>query len=146
MLPSLSYGSRPQTTGAVRVARARRTLDDQVWGDPAWSRDNWLVFGERQRAFDSVCAAELDALRADGFLTRLELVFSRDADGGEYVQDRLRALAGELRAAVAAGAVIYVCGSLQGMAGGVDAALAEILGAGALDDLASANRYRRDVY
>jgi sulfite reductase (NADPH) flavoprotein alpha-component len=109
-------------------------------------RDNWLVFGERQRAFDSVCAAELDALRADGFLTRLELVFSRDADGGEYVQDRLRALAGELRAAVAAGAVIYVCGSLQGMAGGVDAALAEILGAGALDDLASANRYRRDVY
>lgn len=109
-------------------------------------RDNWLVFGERQRAFDSVCADELAALRADGFLTRLELVFSRDADGGEYVQDRLHALADELRAAVAAGAVIYVCGSLQGMAGGVDAALADVLGAGALEDLASANRYRRDVY
>jgi len=65
MLPSLSYGSRPQTTGAVRVARARRTLDDQVWGDPAWSRDNWLVFTVIQDV--GQCAkARLDKMRPDG--------------------------------------------------------------------------------
>jgi sulfite reductase (NADPH) flavoprotein alpha-component len=44
------------------------------------------------------------------------------------------------------GAVIYVCGSLVGMAGGVDAALTEILGQDQMDQLSAAGRYRRDVY
>jgi sulfite reductase (NADPH) flavoprotein alpha-component len=39
-----------------------------------------------------------------------------------------------------------VCGSLQGMAGGVDDALAEILGADERDALMAGGRYRRDVY
>jgi sulfite reductase (NADPH) flavoprotein alpha-component len=44
------------------------------------------------------------------------------------------------------GAVVYVCGSLDGMAAGVDAALEHILGDAALDDLIAEGRYRRDVY
>jgi sulfite reductase (NADPH) flavoprotein alpha-component len=44
------------------------------------------------------------------------------------------------------GAAIYVCGSLQGMAGGVHEALREILGHEALEQLDSQGRYRRDVY
>jgi sulfite reductase (NADPH) flavoprotein alpha-component len=39
-----------------------------------------------------------------------------------------------------------VCGSLAGMAPGVDAALREVLGDATVNDLASSGRYRRDVY
>jgi len=41
---------------------------------------------------------------------------------------------------------IYVCGSLQGMAGAVDDALAQVLGRETLVQLAEQGRYRRDVY
>ena len=51
-----------------------------------------------------------------------------------------------LRAWISDGAVIYVCGSLQGMAGGVDDALAAILGRAQLEQLAEEGRYCRDVY
>jgi sulfite reductase (NADPH) flavoprotein alpha-component len=107
---------------------------------------NWLIFGERQREFDSICADEIAGWRHAGMLPELDLVFSRDVAGGEYVQDRMRVRADVLRAWIADGAVLYVCGSLQGMAGGVDAALVEIIGRAALDDLIETGRYRRDVY
>ncbi len=106
---------------------------------------NWLLFGERQREFDSLCAAEIARWREAGALPELDLVFSRDA-APEYVQDRLRARADTLRAWVGQGAVIHVCGSLQGMAGEVDAALAGILGEAGRDLLLDKGRYRRDVY
>ncbi|WGG53582.1 sulfite reductase flavoprotein subunit alpha [Rugamonas sp. DEMB1] len=112
----------------------------------AGRRRNWLLFGEREQAYDSICADEIAQWQAAGLLPRLDLVFSRDGARREYVQDRLRGAADELRGWIADGAMVYVCGSLQGMAGGVDAALVEILGADALDDLAAAGRYRRDVY
>ncbi|AQR71916.1 nitric oxide synthase [Janthinobacterium sp. LM6] len=110
---------------------------------------NWLLFGERQQAFDSVCGAELQGWLDAGHLVRLDRVFSRDgadARKREYVQDRLRASAGELRDWLAQGAIVYVCGSLQGMAAGIDAVLQEMLGQEGLDALLAAGRYRRDVY
>jgi sulfite reductase (NADPH) flavoprotein alpha-component len=109
---------------------------------------NWLLFGERQQAFDSVCGAELQGWLDTGHLARLDRVFSRDGgnDKREYVQDRLRASAGELRDWLAQGAIVYVCGSLQGMAAGIDAVLQEVLGQEGLDALLAAGRYRRDVY
>jgi sulfite reductase (NADPH) flavoprotein alpha-component len=110
----------------------------------AGRRRNWLLFGERQRAFDSLCAGELQQWAANGFLPECDLVFSRDGDG--YVQDRLRHRAAALRAWIADGAVLYVCGSLQGMAGGVDAALAALLGRDTVELLAAEGRIRRDVY
>ncbi|WP_338762530.1 sulfite reductase flavoprotein subunit alpha [Massilia sp. METH4] len=110
----------------------------------AGRRRNWLLFGERQRAFDSVCAAELQAWADTGWLPECDLVFSRDGDG--YVQDRLRARGELLRAWIADGAVVFVCGSLHGMAGGVDAALADLLGRDTVDLLAAEGRIRRDVY
>jgi sulfite reductase (NADPH) flavoprotein alpha-component len=51
-----------------------------------------------------------------------------------------------VRAWVDDGAAIYVCGSLQGMAGGVDAALQDILGDARLQSMQRDGRYRRDVY
>lgn len=107
---------------------------------------NWLVFGERQAAHDELYRDEVGAWLAGGVLEHADRVFSRDAPQGEYVQDRLERCADRVRAWVADGAAIYVCGSLQGMAAGVDAALARILGREALERLRDEGRYRRDVY
>ncbi len=79
-------------------------------------------------------------------MERIDLVFSRDQPERRYVQERIRECAGEVRRWVSDGAAIYICGSLQGMAPGVDAALTEVLGADTLATLAATGRYRRDVY
>lgn len=105
---------------------------------------NWLLFGERQQRHDRLFGAELDQLRQTGGLERLDLVFSRD--GGGYVQDQLLAQADDVRAWVAQGAAIYVCGSLEGMGAGVEQALSAVLGDGPLQALREEGRYRRDVY
>ncbi|WP_343732249.1 sulfite reductase subunit alpha [Duganella sp.] len=107
---------------------------------------NWLLFGERNAAYDYHYRAELEGWQRDGMLEKLDLVFSRDQAERRYVQDRLAEQAATVREWIAQGAAIYICGSLEGMAGGVDAALAAALGRDALDDLAATGRYRRDVY
>ena len=76
----------------------------------------------------------------------MDLAFSRDQAEKIYVQDRLHEAADELRRWIDGGAALYVCGSLQGMAGGVDRVLREVLGEEALQRLADEGRYRRDVY
>lgn len=112
----------------------------------AGRRRNWLLFGERNQAHDFYCREEIEGWLARGELERLDLAFSRDQAQKVYVQDRLREAADEVRAWVEAGAVFYICGSLEGMAGGVDAVLREVLGDEGLERLASEGRYRRDVY
>jgi len=107
---------------------------------------NWLVYGERQSAYDAYCAADIAQWQAAGALSRTDMVFSRDQPRRRYVQDRLREAADELQRWVGDGAVIYVCGSLKGMAPGVDAVLRDVLGAAAFEDLIAEGRYRRDVY
>ena len=108
--------------------------------------ENWLVFGERNAAHDFLCRDELQGWVDDSQLARLDLAFSRDGDGPRYVQHALAEQGEELRTWIARGAAVYVCGSLQGMAAGVHEALANALSAQALDELAAAGRYRRDVY
>ncbi|MNH22345.1 Sulfite reductase [NADPH] flavoprotein alpha-component [compost metagenome] len=63
-----------------------------------------------------------------------------------YVQDVLLQQAEEFKRWVAEGACVYVCGSLQGMAAGVDAALNGVLGEALVQQLIEDGRYRRDVY
>ncbi|MBU1330541.1 MAG: sulfite reductase flavoprotein subunit alpha [Gammaproteobacteria bacterium] len=112
----------------------------------AGQRRNWLLFGERSAAHDFYCRDELQGYLADGSLARLDLAFSRDQAERLYVQQRLRAAADELRSWLQAGAALYVCGSLQGMAAEVDGVLRELLGETALQALVEDGRYRRDVY
>lgn len=107
---------------------------------------NWLIFGERQREHDFFYQETIQAWLNMGTLQRLDLAFSRDQQQRIYVQDILRRNADELVKWVGQGAVIYVCGSIEGMASGVDQALTDILGASTLDELRQAGRYRRDVY
>jgi sulfite reductase (NADPH) flavoprotein alpha-component len=104
----------------------------------------WLLFGERQRAHDLFWAEELESWRARGM--ELSLAFSRDGGQLRYVQDLVEQEAARLRMWAEEGAAIYVCGSLQGMAPAVHAALEKALGATELAALADSGRYRRDVY
>jgi sulfite reductase (NADPH) flavoprotein alpha-component len=106
----------------------------------------WLLFGERTRAHDAFFDAELQGWLESGVLRRLDRAFSRDAGDGRYVQDLVAGAADELRDWIGRGATIHVCGSLEGMAAGVHAALETALGAEALLDLLETGRYHRDVY
>ncbi|MBB3181745.1 sulfite reductase subunit alpha [Variovorax sp. Sphag1AA] len=109
-------------------------------------RENWLVFGERNERCDFLCRAEIEAWQREGVLGRLDLAFSRDQEEARYVQHRLLQAHEDVSQWVARGAAIYVCGSLNGMASGVDAALRQILGVEAMGELSASDRYRRDVY
>ncbi len=106
----------------------------------------WLLYGERSGAHDRPYAGELAQFAADGVLTRIDRAFSRDANCGRYVQHRVAEAADEIVAWADRGAAFYVCGSLVGMAGEVDAALRAILGDGRVEDLAEQGRYCRDIY
>lgn len=107
---------------------------------------NWLLFGERTAAADYFLRDEIENWQRQGVLQRLDLAFSRDQPQRIYVQHRLQAAAEELRAWVAAGAAIYVCGSLDGMAPAVHDVLVTTLGQAQVDALIECGRYRRDVY
>lgn len=112
----------------------------------AGQRRNWLLFGERSHAHDYFFGDEIEDWRASGWLERVDLAFSRDQAEKIYVQRRVGEAAAALRDWVAAGACIYVCGSLQGMAPAVDAELRAALGVPLLEQLVEQGRYRRDVY
>ncbi|WP_296229521.1 sulfite reductase flavoprotein subunit alpha [uncultured Pseudomonas sp.] len=135
--PLILIGNGTGLAGLRSLLRAR-TLAGQA--------RNWLLFGERNRAQDFFCGEEMEAALSRGELQHLDLAFSRDQAEKRYVQALLREQHERLRAWLAEGAAIYVCGSLQGMAGGVDAVLRELLGDETVDDLVEEGRYRRDVY
>ncbi|MDU9389785.1 sulfite reductase flavoprotein subunit alpha [Pseudomonas sp. zfem002] len=135
--PMILIGNGTGLAGLRSLLKARIASGEQR---------NWLLFGERNRQQDFLCADELQGWLDSGDLARLDLAFSRDQADKVYVQDLLREQAGKLLHWLNQGASIYVCGSLQGMAGGVDAALDELLGRAKVEQLIEDGRYRRDVY
>ncbi|MHA6197155.1 PepSY domain-containing protein [Pseudomonas wadenswilerensis] len=135
--PMILIGNGTGLAGLRSLLKARIASGEQR---------NWLLFGERNRGQDFLCGDELQSWLASGDLARLDLAFSRDQAHKVYVQDLLREQAGKLQHWLDQGAAIYVCGSLQGMAGGVDAALNELLGSARVEALIEEGRYRRDVY
>lgn len=135
--PMILIGNGTGLAGLRALIKARRA---------AGHTRNWLVFGERSAAHDAFCGSEIDAWRQDGTLARVDTVYSRDQAERRYVQHCLREEATRVAAWVRDGAAVYVCGSLQGMAGGVDAALRQILGDEQVQAMLHEGRYRRDVY
>jgi len=135
--PLLLIGNGTGLAGLRGHLRARAALG---------LHDNWLVFGERNDAHDHLCRGELEGWQHTGVLQRLDMVFSRDQAERRYVQHRLLQLHQQVRDWIARDAAIYVCGSLQGMAGGVDAALRQIVGEAGMGELLASGKYRRDVY
>ncbi|MGY3040478.1 sulfite reductase (NADPH) flavoprotein alpha-component [Rhodanobacter sp. TND4EL1] len=112
----------------------------------AGHRRNWLLFGERHAAHDYLYREEIEDWIAQGRIERADFAWSRDQAERIHVQQRLREAGGELIRWVDAGAAIYVCGSLDGLAPGVDEVLHDVLGAAKVDQLREQGRYRRDVY
>jgi sulfite reductase (NADPH) flavoprotein alpha-component len=125
------------------LAGLRALLKQRV---AAAQRRNWLVFGERNAGHDFYYRDEIESWQASGALELLDLAFSRDQAERVYVQQRLREAADALRSWVAQGAAIYVCGSLEGMAPGVDKVLRDVLSVAVLEQMTADARYRRDVY
>ncbi|HEY6675804.1 MAG TPA: flavodoxin domain-containing protein [Terrimicrobium sp.] len=117
---------------------------------------NWLFFGDQKALCDFLYSEELEAMKQDGLLTRLDTAFSRDQPEKIYVQDRMIENAGEIWSWLQEGGYFYVCGDAQRMAKDVDAALHKIAEtAGQLSteqageyvkQLKFEKRYLRDVY
>ncbi|MEB4209461.1 bifunctional nitrate reductase/sulfite reductase flavoprotein subunit alpha [Mycobacterium sp. 94-17] len=117
---------------------------------------NWLFFGEQHAATDFYYRDELEQMRDDGFLTELDLAFSRDQQQKVYVQHLMRKRGAQLWGWLQGGAQLYVCGTADPMAKDVDQALCEIaaefgkLGPEAakeyVQSLSADKRYHRDVY
>jgi sulfite reductase (NADPH) flavoprotein alpha-component len=136
------------------VAPFRAFLHDRR-ADGATGR-NWLLFGEQHEETDFYYRDELLAMRDDGFLTRLDVAFSRDQRQKVYVQDRMREHGAEFWRWLEDGAHVYVCGDAARMAEDVDAAIVQIIqqhGSRSLEEateykkhLAASGRYARDVY
>ena len=117
---------------------------------------NWLFFGECHRATDFLYAAQWLAYQHDGFLTRLDVAFSRDQQAKRYVQHRMVEHSKELYAWLEEGGYFFVCGEMERMAKDVDAALHAVIqqamgcssdtAAAYVAQLKQARRYVRDVY
>ena len=117
---------------------------------------NWLFFGERSSTTDFLYRDELEGMRSDGHLTRLDTAFSRDQDHKIYVQDRIIEFGAEVWKWLDEGASLYVCGDASRMAKDVDAALHNVVekhgnrtseaARDFVQELQEQNRYHRDVY
>ena len=107
---------------------------------------NWLIFGERQQAVDFFYQEQIETWQKQGSLAQLDLAFSRDQAEKVYVHHKLQQQSEQLKTWIDQGAVIYVCGSLQGMAADVDQTLIDILGETTVEQLRQDGRYKRDVY
>src|SRR5690606_38409346 len=81
---------------------------------------NWLFFGDQRAATDFLYREELEAMQADGHLSRLDVAFSRDQAEKVYVQHRMEEAAASLWQWLEEGAHFYVCGDASRMAKDVD--------------------------
>lgn len=112
----------------------------------AGHRSMHLYFGGRDPASDFLYEPEIAGWLDDKRLTSLVTAFSR-VKGGGYVQDRLRGDADRLRALIANGAQVMVCGG-RDMAAGVMQTMADVLAPTGLTPVAlkAQRRYVEDVY
>ena len=106
-----------------------------------------LYFGGRDPAQDFYFGPEIQRWLGEGRLASVQTVFSRIPEGGGYVQDALRRDAERVRALLAQGALVRVCGS-RAMAKGVVEALDAILAPLQLSvaQLKAKERYAEDIF
>jgi sulfite reductase (NADPH) flavoprotein alpha-component len=118
---------------------------------------NWLFFGSQHQHCNYFYREELEGLKRDGILTRLDCAWSRDQEGKSYVQHKMLENAAEIwKWMDAENAQFFVCGDARRMAKDVDAALRTIFQEQGgkseeqtneyVEKLKSDKRYKRDVY
>ena len=118
--------------------------------------ENWLVFGDRNKAHDYIYQEEIEEMQLSGLLTKVDLAFSRDQDKKIYVQDKMVENGQEMFAWLEKGGYFFICGDAYRMAKDVDKALRFVIqkhGAMSEDEasdyvkkLKKEKRYVRDVY
>ncbi|MFB6341276.1 sulfite reductase flavoprotein subunit alpha [Saccharicrinis sp. FJH62] len=119
-------------------------------------KGTWLFFGDQHEETDFLYGEEWNTLKAEGYLQKLDLAFSRDQDEKIYVQHRLLQKSDKVWTWLQKGASIYVCGDKKKMATDVHLALLDIVrNEGKMDintakqylnQLVTDNRYQKDVY
>jgi sulfite reductase (NADPH) flavoprotein alpha-component len=117
---------------------------------------NWLFFGSQKASCNYFYREEFEEYQRDGFLTRLDLAWSRDQEKKVYVQDLMMQNAAEIWKWLDEGGQFFVCGDARRMAKDVDAALRKIIQEQGgrseeqtnefVEKLKSDKRYKRDVY
>src|SRR5205814_1623829 len=118
---------------------------------------NWLFFGSQHKHCNYFYEDELDKMKSDGFLSRLDLAWSRDSAAKSYVQHKMLESGDEIwKWMDGEGAHFFVCGDARRMAKDVDAALRKIIqdkGGKSeeqtnehVEKLKADKRYKRDVY
>jgi len=118
---------------------------------------NWLFFGSQHEHCNYFYRDELEGMKRDGFLTRLDCAWSRDSTAKTYVQNKMLENGAEIWKWIdTENAQFFVCGDARRMAKDVDAALRKIIQeqGGKSDEqtneyvekLKSDKRYKRDVY
>lgn len=109
-------------------------------------RPVWMILGERRPDVDARTVAEAQDWAGEGRLHRLDLAFSRAADGqGRYVQHVIAAENGALPAYLGDGGAVMLCGGLN-MGKAVEATLQASLGAEWIAAARADGRYHADLY
>jgi Sulfite reductase, alpha subunit (flavoprotein) len=87
----------------------------------------WLLFGNRYREGDFLYRDELSSWQEQGALTKLSTAFSRDADDGRYITDKIVAHGDDIITLLRdQGGILYVCGRTR-LGEGVETALVRAL-------------------
>jgi sulfite reductase (NADPH) flavoprotein alpha-component len=118
---------------------------------------NWLFFGSQHKHCNYFYDDELEKMKGNGFLSRLDLAWSRDSAAKSYVQHKMLESADEIwKWMDGEGAHFFVCGDARRMAKDVDAALRKIIQDKGgktegqtneyVEKLKADKRYKRDVY
>jgi sulfite reductase (NADPH) flavoprotein alpha-component len=118
---------------------------------------NWLFFGSQHKHCNYFYDDEFEQMKSDGFLTQLDLAWSRDAAEKSYVQHKMHESADKIwKWMDGDGAHFFVCGDARRMAKDVDAALRKIIQEKGgkteeqtneyVEKLKADKRYKRDVY
>ena len=118
---------------------------------------NWLFFGSQHKHCNYFYEHEFEKIKKDGFLSRLDLAWSRDSASKSYVQHKMLESGDEIWKWIdREGAHFFVCGDARRMAKDVDAALRKIIQEKGgkseeetnqyVEKLKADRRYKRDVY
>ncbi|MDX8045228.1 assimilatory sulfite reductase (NADPH) flavoprotein subunit [Gracilibacillus sp. S3-1-1] len=116
----------------------------------------WLFFGDQHFRTDFLYQVDWQRWIQQGYLTKMDVAFSRDTDEKVYVQHRMQEKAKELFEWLEAGAHLYVCGDEKRMAKDVHDTLISIISQEGnlseeeakeyINQLKHEKRYQRDVY
>ena len=118
--------------------------------------NTWLFFGEQHFTTDFLYQTDWQGWLDEGYLSKIDLAFSRDTDEKVYVQHRIEENSATFYQWLEEGAAIYVCGDEKYMAKDVHEAIRRVVEKEGhlseadaetyLTQLKTEKRYQRDVY